>query len=38
VSRTFSHFQHERLLEVDKKYIRILDMDGLTRTFETRVQ
>lgn len=38
VSRTFSHFQQQRMLEVDKKHIRILDLDGLTRAFETRVQ
>lgn len=38
VSRTFSAFQAQRLLEVDKKHVRILDMDGLTRAFETRVQ
>jgi CRP/FNR family transcriptional regulator, anaerobic regulatory protein len=38
VSRTFSAFQHQRLLEVDKKHVRILDMDGLARAFETRVQ
>lgn len=38
VSRTFSAFQQQRLLEVDKKHIRILDLDGLTRAFELRVQ
>ena len=38
VSRTFSQFQQQRLLEVDKKHIRILDMDAMTRSFETRVQ
>jgi CRP/FNR family transcriptional regulator, anaerobic regulatory protein len=38
VSRTFSAFQHQRLLEVDKKHVRITDLDGLTRTFEMRVQ
>jgi CRP/FNR family transcriptional regulator len=38
VSRTFSAFQHQRLLEVDKKHVRIVDLDGLTRAFETRVQ
>jgi CRP/FNR family transcriptional regulator, anaerobic regulatory protein len=37
VSRTFSHFQDQRLLEVDKRHIRIIDMDGLTRAFELRV-
>lgn len=38
VSRTFSGFQHQRLLDVDKKHVRIVDLDGLTRAFETRVQ
>ena len=38
VSRTFSAFQQQRLLEVDKKHVRIVDLDGLTRAFETRVQ
>ncbi|MEJ6023576.1 fumarate/nitrate reduction transcriptional regulator Fnr [Ramlibacter sp. PS4R-6] len=38
VSRTFSAFQAQRLLEVDKKHIRITDLDGLTRAFEARVQ
>jgi CRP/FNR family transcriptional regulator len=38
VSRTFSAFQQQRLLEVDKKHIRIADLDGLQRAFETRVQ
>lgn len=38
VSRTFSAFHHQGLLEVDKKHVRILDMDGLTRAFEMRVQ
>jgi CRP/FNR family transcriptional regulator, anaerobic regulatory protein len=37
VSRTFSAFQQQRLLEVDKKHIRIIDLEGLTRAFETRV-
>jgi CRP/FNR family transcriptional regulator len=37
VSRTFSAFQSQRLLEVDKKHIRITDLDGLTRAFEARV-
>lgn len=31
VSRTFSCFQQQRLLEVDKRYIRILDMPQLAR-------
>jgi CRP/FNR family transcriptional regulator len=38
VSRTFSAFQQQGLLEVDKKHIRIVDLDGLTRAFESRVQ
>jgi CRP/FNR family transcriptional regulator len=37
VSRTFSAFQQQRLLEVDKRHIRIVDVQGLTRAFETRV-
>ncbi len=37
VSRTFSAFQQQRLLEVDKKHIRILDIEGLKRAFETQV-
>ncbi len=38
VSRTFSAFQQQGLLEVDKRHIRILDLQALTRTFEQRVQ
>ena len=38
VSRTFSAFQHQRLLDVDKRHIRILDLGGLARAFELRVQ
>jgi CRP/FNR family transcriptional regulator, anaerobic regulatory protein len=37
VSRTFSSFQQQSLLEVDKRHIRIVDMDGLARAFELRV-
>lgn len=37
VSRTFSAFQQQRLLDVDKKHVRIIDIDGLTRAFEARV-
>jgi CRP/FNR family transcriptional regulator len=37
VSRTFSNFQERRLLEVDKRHIRVIDMDGLTQAFEMRV-
>ena len=36
VSRTFSAFQQQGLLAVDKKHVRIVDLDGLTRIFETR--
>ena len=38
VSRTFSAFQQQRLLEVDKRHIRILDLGALTRALELRVQ
>ncbi|MDH4377286.1 MAG: fumarate/nitrate reduction transcriptional regulator Fnr [Ramlibacter sp.] len=34
VSRTFSAFQQQRLLDVDKRHIRIVDLDGLTRVFQ----
>ena len=37
VSRTFSAFQQQRLLEVDKRHIRVIDMPGLTRAFESRL-
>jgi CRP/FNR family transcriptional regulator len=37
VSRTFSAFQQQGLMVVDKRHIRILDLDKLTRGFETRV-
>ena len=37
VSRTFSAFQQQRLLEVDKRHIRILDLAGLTRSLDMRV-
>ncbi len=37
VSRTFSAFQQQRLLEVDKRHIRIIDLDGLNRAFQARV-
>jgi CRP/FNR family transcriptional regulator len=37
VSRTFSAFQQQRLLEVDKRHISILDPDALARAFEMRV-
>jgi CRP/FNR family transcriptional regulator len=34
VSRTFSAFQRQGLLEVDKRHIRILNLDGLQRSFD----
>ena len=37
VSRTFSAFQQQRLLEVDKRHIRIADLDGLKGVFEAQV-
>jgi len=37
VSRTFSAFQQQGLLEVDKRHIRILDLEGLGRSIDTRV-
>jgi CRP/FNR family transcriptional regulator, anaerobic regulatory protein len=37
VSRTFSAFQQQGLLEVDKRHIRIVDLEGLARAFEVRV-
>ncbi len=37
VSRTFSALHHQRLLDVDKRHIRIIDIEGLTRAFGTRV-
>ncbi len=37
VSRTFSAFQQQRLLEVDKRHIRILDLEGLTHAFPAQV-
>ena len=37
VSRTFSAFQQQGLLEVDKRHIRILDLEGLARAFEMRL-
>jgi CRP/FNR family transcriptional regulator len=37
VSRTFSAFQNQGLLHVDKRHIRIGDMDGLTRALDMRV-
>jgi len=37
VSRTFSAFQQQRLLAVDKRHIRIIDLDGLARAFQSHV-
>jgi CRP/FNR family transcriptional regulator, anaerobic regulatory protein len=37
VSRTFSAFQQLRLLEVDKRHIRLIDLDGLKQAFEVRL-
>jgi CRP/FNR family transcriptional regulator len=37
VSRTFSAFQLQGLLSVDKRHIRIADMDGLARALDVRV-
>ena len=37
VSRTFSSFQQQGLLEVDKKHVRITDVEGLTRAIEACV-
>ncbi|WP_238587681.1 helix-turn-helix domain-containing protein [Caenimonas sp. SL110] len=37
VSRTFSAFQQQGLLEVDKRHIRIVDVPAMTRAFELRV-
>jgi CRP/FNR family transcriptional regulator len=37
VSRTFTSFQQQRLLEVDKRHIRITDLEGLKRRFGVRV-
>lgn len=37
VSRTFSALQQQRLVTVDKRHIRIDDLEGLTRAFEGQV-
>jgi CRP/FNR family transcriptional regulator len=37
VSRTFSALQQEGLLEVDKRHVRINDLDALRRRFDARV-
>ncbi len=38
VSRTFSAFAQQRLLEVDKKHVRITDLAGLQQAFDLRVR
>jgi CRP/FNR family transcriptional regulator len=38
VSRTFSAFQQRKLLEVDKRHIRIIDPTGLARVLDVRMQ
>lgn len=37
VSRTFSAFQRKGVLEVDRRHIRILDIDGLQSSFEANL-
>jgi CRP/FNR family transcriptional regulator len=37
VSRTFTLLQQDSLLEVDKRHIRILDLEGLKQRFDVRV-
>jgi CRP/FNR family transcriptional regulator, anaerobic regulatory protein len=38
VSRTFSAFQQQQRLQVDKKHVRILDLGGFQRAFEATLQ
>jgi len=38
VSRTFSAFQNQRLLRIDRKHVRILDLQALQGAFDARVQ
>lgn len=38
VSRTFSAFEQQQLLKVDKRHICIIDPEGLTRIFEMRLR
>jgi CRP/FNR family transcriptional regulator len=38
VSRTFSAFQQRRVLDVDKRHIRIIDMNALARSIETHAR
>ena len=37
VSRTFSAFHQQRVLDVDKRHIRVIDLDGLTRGCGSRL-
>lgn len=37
VSRTFSVFQNKHLLEVERRHIRIIDLQGLKLEFDTRM-
>ena len=36
VSRLFSQFQRDGLIEVEQKHVRIVDITGLERVLETR--
>jgi hypothetical protein len=36
VSRLFSQFQKDALIEVEQKHVRILDIDGLERMLHAR--
>jgi CRP/FNR family transcriptional regulator len=38
VSRTFTAFQQQRLLEVDKRHVRIRDIQGLAAALQARAQ
>jgi CRP/FNR family transcriptional regulator len=38
VSRTFSSFQQQGLLDVERKHVCIRDLEGLSRAVESRVQ
>jgi CRP/FNR family transcriptional regulator, anaerobic regulatory protein len=38
VSRTFTSFQKQGLIEVDKKHVRIVDMDAMQRAFDGALQ
>jgi CRP/FNR family transcriptional regulator, anaerobic regulatory protein len=37
VSRTFTAFQQQGLLKVDKKHVKILDLEGLQAIFDGQV-